>query len=161
MKTLNVAAPILFLPNEINPVARIMNAKTISDLNEQTNIVFDKLSDFQKNLKQNNISVRVDEIEDYIKAHAHEADLSATKICQKFDITPSYFSRIFKKETGKNLPEYLHRIRVERAKKLLADTDFTIYDIAEKSGFYNSRSLNRVFKDLEGKTPGQYRQENS
>ena len=103
------------------------------------------------------MSVRVSEIEDYIKSHFYESDVGVTKICQKFGITPSYFSRIFKKHSGMNLPEYLHQLRIEKAKQLLVDTDSTVQDIAGNTGFYNSRTLSRVFKNAEGVTPGQYR----
>lgn len=148
------------LINEINPIDRILNALTLSDLREQTGYIFDKIIEFRGALNKETVSVRVDEIEDFIKSHFHENELSVARICDKFNITPSYFSRIFKRHTGMNLPEYLHGIRIEQVKRLLVSTDLTLGEIAEKTGFYNSHTLGRVFRNLEGMAPGQYRKEN-
>lgn len=144
--------------NELDPINRIINAKSVTELQKQANYIFQKISDYYSTANKECISGRVGEIEEYIRNHFHEHDISVMSICDRFQITPSYFSRIFKKHTDMNLPEYLHKLRIEKAKQLLRNTDLNMNDIAEKVGFYNSLTFGRVFKKYEGVTPGQFRE---
>ncbi|MNR59293.1 HTH-type transcriptional regulator YesS [compost metagenome] len=66
-------------------------------------------------------------------------------------------SLIFKEETGDTFINYVTRIRVERTKSLLCETELTIAQIAKEVGYANAQHLIRVFKKQEGKTPGEYR----
>ena len=96
-------------------------------------------------------------IEAYIQEHYANPSLSAASIAEQFKISPSYLSRIFKLDMGVGLVEYLHRIRIDAAKELLQHTDMGVEEVAARSGFSNRWSLTRVFKELEGTTPGAFR----
>jgi AraC-like DNA-binding protein len=146
------------LINELDPINRIVNAKSVTELQRQAGYIFEKINEYYSAANREYVSERVDEIEEYIRNHFHEQDISVVSICEKFQITSSYFSRIFKKHTGTNLPNYIHKLRIERAKQLIGNTDLNINQIAEKVGFYNSLTFGRVFKKYEGITPGQYRE---
>ncbi|MEK5057211.1 hypothetical protein BK126_17200 [Paenibacillus sp. FSL H7-0326] len=69
----------------------------------------------------------------------------------------SSLSRAFKQTTGINYVEYVSKVRIEKAKKMLLDTDLRINEIAERTGYQHSW-FNRVFKKHEGVTPSQYRE---
>jgi two-component system response regulator YesN len=71
-------------------------------------------------------------------------------------MSPSYFSRLFKKEVGIAFVEYVMVCKVEKAKQLLRDTDRIVMEIAEIVG-YSARNLNRVFWRYVNMTPKQYR----
>lgn len=69
----------------------------------------------------------------------------------------SYFSYFFKEVTGKTFVEYLNSLRIEKAKQLLKDTDYSIDEISESTGFNSSTYFSRVFKAAENLSPGNYR----
>ena len=96
-------------------------------------------------------------IEEYIQTHFGDQDLSANSIAEAFKISPSYLSRIFKSDMSIGIVDYIHRVRTEEAKRLLADTDLTTDAVAEAVGFSSRVVLNRVFKKQVGTTPGAYR----
>jgi len=70
---------------------------------------------------------------------------------------PASFARFFKRTTGQTFVEYLHRLRVGHAARLLSETDRSITDICFQSGFGNVSNFNRVFRRLRGATPRDYR----
>jgi AraC-like DNA-binding protein len=73
-------------------------------------------------------------------------------------MSSSAFSRSFKEKVGKNFKEYVDAVRTLHAKKLLAETDITIEQIAASVGYDTITSFYRMFKNCTGITPGEYRQ---
>ncbi len=86
-----------------------------------------------------------------------ERDISLRDIARYVFLSPSYFIRVFKEETGMSPINYLLKVRVERAKELLAETDHKVSDIALSVGFSNQQRFNEIFKKHVGMTPLQYR----
>ncbi len=86
-----------------------------------------------------------------------ERDISLGDIAKFVFLSPSYFTRAFKEETGMSPINYLLKVRIERAKELLADTGLKISDIALNVGFSNQQRFNEMFKKYAGLTPLQYR----
>ena len=70
-----------------------------------------------------------------------------------------YISQLFKNEIGVGFLAYLTNIRMEKAKKLLLSTDFSVSEIAEQVGYGDYRVFTKVFKKTEGITPTQYKRE--
>ncbi len=97
-------------------------------------------------------------IERYIRTRYSDRGLDVNSIAAAFKISPSYLSRVFKQSAGMGLVDYIHHVRVEAAKTLLSDRSLNLDAVAEKVGFSSRGVLNRVFKDLEGMTPGAYRE---
>ncbi|MDF2922934.1 MAG: two-component system response regulator [Paenibacillaceae bacterium] len=84
--------------------------------------------------------------------------LTVDGISEHVGYTESYFSHLYKKETGESIVECITRLRLERAKDLLKTTDMKVYEIVEKIGFSDSNYFSRQFKRYEGMTPLDYRQ---
>lgn len=84
-------------------------------------------------------------------------DLSLQWIADYFQVSPSYISRLFKEKTGETFMQYITRYRVEQVKRLMHTTELTIAQIAGEVGYTNAQQLIRMFKKLEGMTPGEYR----
>ena len=97
-----------------------------------------------------------DRVEQYIRENYADPDLNISQVGQHFDMTPTYLSAQFKKETGVALLAYISNVRVEAAKQLLAQ-GLSVAKIAEQTGYRDSGSLIRVFKKVTGMTPGQYK----
>lgn len=72
-------------------------------------------------------------------------------------LSTSYFSRLFKKETGTNFIDFLNKVRVEESKKYLVDLKLSLSDIAHAVGFTDQSYYTKVFKKIDGTSPGQYR----
>ncbi|MBI0576158.1 helix-turn-helix domain-containing protein [Neobacillus cucumis] len=93
---------------------------------------------------------------EYIEQHYLE-QITLEKVSSHVHLSPTYFSRIFKSATGTNFVEYITYLRIEKAKELLKDLNYTVYQIAFEVGYSNSHYFSRVFKTLVGKTPSEYR----
>ena len=82
---------------------------------------------------------------------------SDLEIAQSVYLSPSYASRLFKKVQNMSLMEYLTRVRIEEAKRLLHNPQYLIDEIAENIGYDDASYFTKVFKRYEGVTPTQYR----
>lgn len=85
------------------------------------------------------------------------SELTLTVMAEKFHISEKYFSRYFTAESGQTFTEYLNRCRIEKACRLLRETDMSVLDTALESGYENVSYFIRVFRAQEGCTPLQYR----
>ena len=83
-----------------------------------------------------NIELRDNMIE-FIQENYHDPMLSVESIADQFSLSTSYVSRFFKEQVGHSVTDYIHIVRLDRAKELLSNTDSTVSEIAEKVG-YNS-----------------------
>lgn len=92
----------------------------------------------------------------FIRDH-YERDINLNDICGYVFLSPSYFTRIFKKETGYSPISYLINTRIERAKELLAETEEKVNEIALSVGFSSQQRFNEAFKKITGMTPLEYR----
>lgn len=99
---------------------------------------------------------RIKEILTYIHHHFNQ-EISIQSLSERFYLSPTYLSQLFKKEVGENFVEYLSRQRIQYACKLLAETDMTVSQVGEKCGFNDYFYFTRIFKRLNGMTPTQYR----
>ncbi|RXZ76641.1 response regulator [Paenibacillaceae bacterium] len=84
-------------------------------------------------------------------------ELSQTDICGKVNLSKSYFSKVFKEIVGISFVYYLQRIYIDSAKQLLQNTNHPVYWIAERCGFSDTRYFSKVFRELTGMLPSDYR----
>ena len=84
-------------------------------------------------------------------------DLSLDDISRYCNISSYYFSKLFKQETGENYVEYLSRVRIENAKKMLSDSEASIKEISYSVGFSDPNYFSRAFKKYEGVSPTEYK----
>ncbi|CAM4092457.1 response regulator [Paenibacillus alkaliterrae] len=101
-------------------------------------------------------STQVKEAIHYLDDHLQEP-ISMRDIADHLHMNASYFSVLFKEQTGLTFTDYLTRRRVQRAKELLSNTRKPIAEIAEQVGYQTDKYFVKVFRSLEGVSPGQYR----
>ncbi len=111
-----------------------------------------ELKEIQK-IYVKDISYRVME---YIREN-YKCDLSLESIAKEFCVNKNYISHIFSKKLGINFRKYLGHLRVEHAANLLRTTDDKVAIIAKNSGFDSQRTFNRIFYEIFGVTPMDYR----
>ncbi|WP_318502510.1 helix-turn-helix transcriptional regulator [Bacillus sp. T3] len=92
---------------------------------------------------------------DYIDKH-YADEITVTKVAAHINFSPTYFSRLFKKETGRSYVEYVQFIRLQRAIALIRHSDATLEQIAEELGFNTPNYFSNVFKKYVGLTPSEY-----
>ena len=93
----------------------------------------------------------------YIDENYTRYDLSLDLVAQELQITAAYLCRLIKQQTGMNYKEYLTRMRMEEAKKLLRNKNANIADVCEKAGYTNVSHFIKTFQKYEGTTPAKYR----
>ena len=92
----------------------------------------------------------------YVLAHYHE-NINRDKMAELVNLSPGYFSNLFRSEVGMSFSDYLIQVRVENAKCLLRRFDLSVEDISKKCGFNSLAHFSRTFKDRCGQSPLKYR----
>lgn len=92
----------------------------------------------------------------YICSHFREP-LTLELVAERVHMTPSYFSRRFKKLTGFGYKEYLNYVRLKEASRMLLETDLPVMDIAQLCGFSDGNYFGDLFKKEKGISPRLYR----
>lgn len=92
----------------------------------------------------------------YILEHIDE-DITLTSISEYLHISKNYFCTLFKQETGENFLEYLTKAKIDRAKVLLKEDNYKIYEISDLLGYKETGYFSKLFKKYTGFTPVDYR----
>ncbi|OXM87720.1 helix-turn-helix domain-containing protein [Paenibacillus rigui] len=100
--------------------------------------------------------VNVEQIKAYIDTNYYE-DLSIAFFTDKYYLSKEHLIRLFKQKYGCGLYEYILKVRMERAKELLADTELKIQLVCEKVGYHDSNYFSKAFKKYVGVSPQDYR----
>lgn len=154
---------------EINvDVFQVMNGNFTYDMITNLNSIYE-LKSFSLNILNNIIDFiiihRMNSDKDVIyhaKQYINEnysSDISLNDVSNHVFLSPSHFSRLFKKEIGENFIDYLIKVRMEKAIILLKDCKYKTYEISEMVGYKKSKYFSRLFKNYTGYTPSEYRNE--
>ena len=130
-----------------------------SDFDELEKWFAGKICEAARNVtvkKEEKLDSLVAEAKRYI-ADNYSNDISLDEVSGKVDVSPYYFTRLFKEETGETFLEYLTRLRIDNAKELMKDPDVSIKDICTRVGYSDPNYFSRIFKKAVGKTPTEYR----
>ena len=92
----------------------------------------------------------------YILDHISDSDLSVADVATSVYLNPIYLNRVFKKEKGSNISQWIIKERMELASTLLLTTDKPAVDVAYQVGYNNYPYFSTVFKKYFGMTPSQY-----
>jgi len=94
----------------------------------------------------------------HIESHFDDPDLKLASVSQQLYVNYSYLSHLFNTETGLSFNQYLTRVRLEHACKLLVNSPLSILEIAGRVGYSDIKNFFRVFKKQYGQSPQRYRQ---
>ena len=116
-----------------------------------------KTIDIINNTKVRKVNQMVEKVKEYILQNFSDPDISLSNTAKNFYMNMSYLSRIFKQETGYTFVEYLTKARMEKAVKLLKETNLKAYQIAEKVGITNPHYFGTCFKKWTGMSINDFR----
>lgn len=135
---------------------RLCNCYSVNDIKKAFKDIFYEYSQYRFDKNFDSYSPRVQQAINYLYQH-YNKPISIWNVASALEITDSYLSRVFKNETGHTLLNYLTLLRINKSKKLLACTNFKIYEIAERVGFGTSQYFSQVFFKITGMTPADFR----
>lgn len=144
----------------------VMHILVVISSIQNTDLEFDKMKEFiwaletpQEIMEQlrtlafpepsRNCTKAVSDAISYMKGHFTE-DLHLEDVANAVFLSPGYLCRIFKRETTHSFTEYLHILRIEKAKELIEKTDYKYYEIAEKVGYKNYKYFSAYFNKIAG-----------
>ena len=110
----------------------------------------------QVNIESNDYKL-VETVQDYIRMHYDDTELTNEKIAEHFNYHPYHLSRLMKAHTKKTLHNYLIDFRLHMAKNYLTTTNYNVTQIAEKTGFPSYAYFIKIFRERVGISPLQYR----
>ncbi|MGL4735984.1 MAG: AraC family transcriptional regulator [Cellulosilyticaceae bacterium] len=137
---------------------RLTQAETLDDLSFLLQKIIRQFSEEILGLNTGSNSTSIRRAISYIHTHYGEA-VTLSDVASYVNLNISYFSTIFKKETGSSFSQYLNLTRIEHSKLLLNNTELSILDIALEVGFDTDSYFCTVFKKLVGVSPKQYKQQ--
>ncbi|MEG3920007.1 AraC family transcriptional regulator [Microcoleus sp. POL10_C6] len=108
--------------------------------------------DFEGGLDPVKLQIVINYITDYLNRDLHIAELA-----NLVQISPYYFSRLFKQSIGVTPHQYVTQCRIEKAKQLLKRQDLSITYISEQVGFHDQSHFSKTFCKIVGLTPNKYR----
>lgn len=91
--------------------------------------------------------------------HHFKEDLTLNAVAGHFGISPAYLSALFRKKAGRTFLQHVHDVRLRHACGLLTSTDMKISDIAMEAGYGSYNTFSRIFRELKGTTPNDYRKQ--
>lgn len=95
-------------------------------------------------------------IQQYLEEHFNE-HITLKTLESIFHVNASYLSVLFKQESGIGFNQYLKELRLNRAKTLVAQTEYPLAEVCERSGFSNYIHFSKMFKEYTGKSPSEFR----
>jgi len=96
---------------------------------------------------------------EYLKSNFSK-DINQESVAKMFNLSRSYFSKVFKDIIGVNFVDYMKNIRIEKAKSILIQSNKPVYLIAEEIGFLDEKYFSRIFKETTGMLPVEFRNKN-
>ena len=135
----------------------IDNVKDVQKLHDD--MVIDFTLKMKNYLRNDTNSKHINACKEYIYVHIKER-ITIEDIADYLDVSPSYLSKLFKRETGQSVSAYIREKKIDVAKNLLRFSDYSLIDISNRLSFSSQSHFIQQFKDVVGVTPKKYRDEN-
>ncbi len=145
-----------FLDINNNYIGKIYETNSVENLCVLASIAVDAYLERIKETQNKPLNANIKMMIEYIE-NEYMKNLSLKAISDSVCLSPGYASRMFKDHMGMSINDYVLKVRIQKAKKLLLNPHYQIQTIAENVGFSDSGYFTKVFKTSEGITPTQFR----
>ena len=138
-------------------ILKMDKCKSIKEISElHDTMCIDYCGKMQIIMKQQIISKPIVLCMDYIYSHIHYR-ITLEELAEHLSLSPSYLSKLFKKEVGISISSYITNTKIEKAKNLLQYSEYSISDIANYLAFSSQSHFIQVFQKRTGFTPHKFR----
>ncbi|MNO22412.1 putative response regulatory protein [compost metagenome] len=137
----------------------VTESKSLQEMRQRLTVLSEQTARFlDERRNAGSIDFGIREIVHYINEHYGE-ELNLKKLANLFYVNSGYLGQLFKKETGFYFNDYLNKVRIEEAVRMMADAGYSMSLISEKVGYKNPNHLYIHFKKMMGMSPGDYRKQ--
>lgn len=134
-----------------------VQVETLEELTKRYMALFDLLEKYMEDKKKNRQDDLPGRIKRFIDEHYADQNLSLETLADEAGMSATYIGRVFKQHTFQTILGYIQEVRMNKVRELLIQTDDSIGDIAERTGFSNNPYFYKAFKKHNGVTPAEYR----
>jgi len=135
----------------------LVNINSIGQIKEVMRRIIVPALTFRNSRANHERSIILHQAKAYIDGHFTDPELQMSKVANRFNISPSHFSTVFRQEVGETFRDYLSKTRINRAKELLRTTNLKCSEVAHQSGYNDPHYFSSIFKKKTGQTPQQFR----
>jgi two-component system response regulator YesN len=146
---------VLGAPTEV--YTRILAQESAQDMIKQLRGVLSAIVDNIEARRGGRNDEIIHKAKTFIKIRYSDDRLSLEEVSNAVNMSPSYFSVLFKQKVGENFIDYLTAVRIQHACELLQNTGYKTYEIAEMTGYSNPTYFSTIFKKMKGLSPTEYR----
>ncbi len=142
---------------DVGETEALINTNNIAGSIERVEKLLEKIClSFSEHIEDKNEVLTIN-ITKYVEENFKNEDLNVNSIGEKFKMSASYISKIFKKESGISLMDYINMVRIQKAKEYMKEGGKTLAEVAKISGYGSVRTFGRIFSKTEGITPSEYK----
>ncbi|MGV8905094.1 MAG: PocR ligand-binding domain-containing protein [Acetobacterium sp.] len=139
-----------------NLMQELNNSYSISEINRVVNFILERyLEEIQNHSKSKN-RITVEGVKGYIRKN-YQNNCTLEEIADSVYLSPFYVSRIFKESQNMTVMDYMTKVKLDEAKKMLSNPRYKIEEIALNLGYNDGSYFSKVFRRNEGMTPTQFR----
>lgn len=149
----------ILLDMELQNLDILLQFETIDDIRSWLTRKTYEISEALHQKKQKKNWKLISEIERYMRDNLQHT-LTLRDVANRFSFSPNHLGYIFKEGTGKSFSEYILELRMEKAKELLKEPKFKIYEVADLVGYRYLPSFSKQFKLSYGMTPVEFKRQN-
>jgi two-component system response regulator YesN len=143
--------------NDMEPLEKIASAQGYKEIALQLERCLKDLCGYIGEAQRSQKKRLAGEVVTILQHRYGDPALSVAQLAGELGVTPNYLSALFKRQMGQTFSEYLEDLRMEKAKLLLGDVRYKIYEVAARVGYNDSKHFSKVFKAKFGQAPAGFR----
>ena len=150
-----------FYENDANEfLVRLAACEKAAEVDGLFSELFEKIQEKQEKAAiKKGVMGKLDEVKKYIEENFTDPNLTLEQLGDEFSVSPNYLGRLFKKDVGMSVADYINGERLKWVLKELEETERAAKDLAERCGFVSSNYFYTYFRKKIGVTPQAYREQ--